>query len=107
VNIILGIWVLISPFVLSLILPRMIWNNVVIGIVVGILAIIRANARNHPGWSWLNVILGIWLIISPFVFGLVTGAGMWNNIVLGIIIAALALGNASARMSRRWIDSVS
>ena len=100
INILLGIWVLISPFVLTLALPRAIWNNVATGIVVGILAIIRLNAPRQPGWSWINVILGIWLIISPFVLGFAVGDGLWNNVILGIIIAAFALGNASTRVAR-------
>jgi hypothetical protein len=54
-----------------------------------ILALIRWS-MHQPGWSWLNVILGIWLVISPFVL-FVSGAAMWNNVILGIIIAASAL----------------
>lgn len=100
VNIILGIWVLISPFVLAFTFPRSIWNNVATGIVVGILAIIRLSTREQPGWSWVNVVLGIWLIISPFVLAFATGAALWNNVILGIIIAAIALSSASSRVPR-------
>jgi SPW repeat len=97
VNILLGIWVLISPFVLTLALPRAIWNNVVTGFVVGILAIIRVRVPNQTGWSWINALLGIWLIISPFVLGFASGAGLWNNVILGIIVAAFALSNTVSR----------
>jgi hypothetical protein len=100
VNILLGIWVLISPFVLTLALPRAIWNNVVTGIVVGILAIIRVSVPNQTGWSWINALLGIWLIISPFVLGFTSGAGLWNNVILGIIIAAFALSNTASRTAK-------
>jgi hypothetical protein len=100
INILLGIWVLISPFVLTFLSPRAIWNNVATGIVVGILAIIRLNTRNQPGWSWINVLLGIWLIISPFALAFAGGAALWNNVILGIIIGLIALGNASARATR-------
>jgi hypothetical protein len=96
INILLGIWVLISPFVLTFTSPSAIWNNVVAGIIVGILAIIRLSTHHQPGWSWINVLLGIWLIISPFVLAFATGAAMWNNVILGIIIGVLALSNAFA-----------
>jgi hypothetical protein len=94
-NILLAIWVIISPFVLQLSLLGALWNNVLTGIAIGILALIRTAAPRQPGWSWVNLILGIWLIISPFVLGFMAGAGIWNNVILGIIIALVALGNAS------------
>jgi hypothetical protein len=91
VNILLAIWVIISPFAFSIHSSRATWNNVVTGAVVGILALVRWRLH-QTGWSWLNLILGIWLVISPFVFFL-SAAAMWNNVILGIIIAALALTN--------------
>src|ERR1044072_7002158 len=100
VNILLGIWVLISPFVLTFALPRAIWNNVITGIVVGILALIRLSVPNQTGWSWINALLAIWLIISPFVLGFAHGNALWNNVILGIIVAAFALSNTASREER-------
>ncbi|HEY4258328.1 MAG TPA: SPW repeat protein [Candidatus Udaeobacter sp.] len=96
-NIVFGIGVIISPFVLGFHSPKAIWNNVITGVVVGVLALIRWSMR-QPGWSWLNLILGAWLVISPFVFFL-SGAAMWNNVILGIIIAASALTNTYSKVS--------
>jgi len=97
VNIVLGIWVIISPFLLAFHSSKAVWNNVITGAVVGILALIRWGMR-QPGWSWLNLILGAWLVISPFVLFL-SGAAMWNNVILGIIIAAFALTNTYSKVS--------
>ena len=98
INIALGIWVIISPFVVQFArLPAAMWNNVIDGIVILVLAIIRTSATRHPGWSWPNVILGIWMIISPFALGAMTTAILWNNILLGIMIALIAIGSASSR----------
>ena len=39
--------------------------------------------------KWLagtNAVLGLWLIAAPFVLG-VTGAGVWNAVVVGSLIA--------------------
>jgi hypothetical protein len=91
VNIVLGIWVVVSPFVLAIHSIKATWNNVATGAVIGILGLIRWSVH-RAGWSWLNLILGIWLVISPFVL-LVSGVAMWNNVVVGIIIAASALTN--------------
>jgi hypothetical protein len=98
INILLGIWVIISPFVLGFSqLPRVMWNNIATGIAVGILAIIRTGMRRQSGWSWVNVILGIWLIISPLVVAFITtDTALWNNVILGIIITIIA-----------WSESVS
>src|SRR5438552_15292951 len=90
-NVLLGIWVIISPFVLGVHTPKGIWNNVVVGALVGILAVIRWS-MHQQGWSWLNMILGIWLVISPFVLFL-SGAAVWDTAILVIIVAALALTN--------------
>ena len=74
------------------------WNNVIVGIVIAVLAIIRVSVPRQKGWSWVNVILGIWMIISPFALGAMTTAILWNNIILGIVIALIATGSVSSRM---------
>jgi len=56
------------------------------------------------GWGqrwpdWLNLILGAWLFISPWVLGLVSPAS-WNNWIVGIVVAILALWAAGQR--GRW-----
>jgi hypothetical protein len=65
--------------------------------VVGILALVRWG-MHQTGWSWLNLIPGIWLVISPFVLFL-SGPAMWNNVILGIIIAAFSLTNTYSKVS--------
>jgi SPW repeat len=97
VNILLGIWVLVSPFVLAFHSSKAVWSNVITGVIVGILALVRWS-MHQPGWSWLNLMLGIWLVVSPFVL-FASGAAMWNNVIVGIIIAALALTNTYSKAS--------
>jgi hypothetical protein len=95
INILLGIWMIISPFALGFAnVPRALWNNVVLGIVIGIVAIVRTSTTRQPGWSWLNTLLGIWVIISPLVLGFVLGNAIWNNVILGIIMTILAWSSA-------------
>ena len=96
INVLLGIWVVISPFVLGFALfPRAIWNNVLAGIIVAILALVRTGTPRQAGWSWANMILGIWLIISPFVLAFATTMAVWNNVILGIIILIVAWATAA------------
>ena len=97
VNALLGIWVIVAPFVLGPpLLSVAIWNNLATGAAVAILALIRTNMPRQSGWSWSNVILGIWLLISPFVLGFAAPRLLWNNIILGIIIALVGISNAWA-----------
>jgi hypothetical protein len=97
VNIVLGIWVIFSPFVLAMHSSKAMWNNVITGIVVCVFALIRWGTH-RPGLSWLNLILAIWIVISPFVL-LLNTAVMWNNVILGIIIAATALNHTYTKVS--------
>jgi hypothetical protein len=98
VNVLLGIWVIISPFLIQFSqLSAAMWNNVIVGIVVALFALIRTSMPRQSGWSWANVILGIWMIISPFVLGMMTRAILWNNITIGVIIALVAWVSASFR----------
>lgn len=98
INVLLGIWVIISPFLVQFArIPAAMWNNVIVGIVIAILALIRSSTPRQSGWSWANVILGIWMIISPFALGAMTTAILWNNIILGIVIAIVAAANGSMR----------
>lgn len=47
--------------------------------------------------SGLNVAAGIWLIVAPFVLGYSgTARALWNDIILGVIVLALAFWSATA-----------
>ena len=116
VNIVAGLWLIIAPFVLGYDEIRAaLWNDVVIGIIVAAFAVARvARPLMNPSLSWINAVLGLWLIVAPFVLGYgrvvevealaaegAVGAGqiaMWNDIIVGVII--LVLGAWSALSAR-------
>lgn len=42
--------------------------------------------------SWVNFVLGLWLIIAPFVLHYSTlSTAMWNSVLVGIVVAILAI----------------
>lgn len=42
--------------------------------------------------NWLLVIIGIWLVLSPFVFGYQAASlAFWNSLLAGLIIGGLGL----------------
>ncbi|HEY7166070.1 MAG TPA: SPW repeat protein [Candidatus Binatia bacterium] len=42
--------------------------------------------------SWINFILGLWLIVAPFALNFRTDTtAMWNSVVIGIVVAVLSI----------------
>jgi len=93
VNLIFGVWLFISPFTLGYqsVGGVAAWNSYILGVAVAVFAI-WALSQPRVWEEWVNLVLGIWLIISPFVLGF-TGdsAALWNNIILGILVGGDAL----------------
>jgi hypothetical protein len=45
---------------------------------------------------WLTGLIGIWLIVSPWVFNFASNTeALWNNVIFGIIILILAFWSGS------------
>ncbi len=46
--------------------------------------------------KWVNVILGLWIAVSPFV---ITAANTlkWSNVIFGIVVAVLAYMATTAK----------
>lgn len=92
VNVLLGAWIIISPFVLGFSNQTAItWNNVATGAAIFLLALSRSG-RNY-GASVLVVLLGIWMIVSPFVLRASGPIPIRENVILGILVAIIALTN--------------
>jgi hypothetical protein len=98
VNLALGIWLFVAPFVgLSMLDTTAAWNSYIFGAIIAVLA---ATALRQPQrWEeWTNLVIGLWLIVAPFVLGFGTQtAAMWNHVVVGIIVGGDALWAALAR----------
>ncbi len=94
-NIILGIWTLVSPAALGFSRsPNMLWNTIVVGIVVIVLAGIQVSTRRGAALGWINFLLGLWLIVTGFAFGMgmrMNPAFFWNQLIDGIVIAIVSI----------------
>ena len=94
-----SLWLIVSPFVLGFAGSTGMWDAVVVGVVVLVLAWIRyANPSGTAVLSWLVALLGVWLILSPYVFGMsgVTTL-LWDYFVTG---AAFIVFGAWAALTR-------
>ena len=97
VNLVLGLWLIVSPWALGLIGNRApTWNAWAIGLVIAAAAL--AALISFKVWEeWVEAALGAWLIVSPFLLGFsaLTHA-LWNQVVVGVVVAALAVWSALA-----------
>lgn len=100
-NVIAGIWLFLSAFAIYAHGP-MVANNIVFGLVVGVLALIRLSGAFDQSWlSWVNALCGVWVVISPWAI-MGTGANgptqamVINNCITGGFIVLLGCWSAIA-----------
>lgn len=96
-NVVAGIWLIAAPFVLGFQNVNVaMWNHVVVGAAIGIMALIRASDPDHRQTiSWINVVLGVWLIAAPFVLNYASvQSAMTNSIVMGVVVIVLGAFSA-------------
>lgn len=98
-NILAGIWLIISPFILSYQSTGNEWQQVVLGIIVSILGIVRMSAADVAWPSWVNALIGLWMIVAPWVIPNTSTAARWNQVILGIIIAVFAYSSGATTVS--------
>jgi len=93
--VLLGAWEVIAPFILGYSdVAGALWNAIILGIVLIILsgwAALSNQASIVKSLEWINVVLGVWLIIAPFIVSYTSvAAALWNDIGVGILVVVLA-----------------
>lgn len=88
----LGLWLFITPWVFTYPIPSpQAWNAYVAGAVIAILAAFEL----YKTYFWavvVNLLLGIWVAISPWVMKLASQRElMWNELIVGVAVIVLAL----------------
>lgn len=92
--ILLGLWLLASPYILGFAWhPEAWWNAVIIGLSLFILALLRFSApKRFKALHWTAVVIGGWIFISPFVADYIAlTAAFYNAMICGALILAVAL----------------
>lgn len=95
VQIILALWLVLSPFVLGYATEAALWNALLAGAAMIVLALLRARVRQAGPLWFLNLLPGAWLIMAPFLFEYPNGAMTWNSVIVGalaIVFAARSRG---------------
>lgn len=91
-QLILGVWLFFSPWILGYTeFGNAAGNAYIIGIAITVLGLAELY-RARPWEEWTNLILGVWLVISPWVLGFTDiNRATQNAVVVGIIMIILPL----------------
>lgn len=91
-NLVLGLWLVSSPWVLSYATETVpTWNAVIVGVIIAVAAT-AALVAFHTWEEWVNVALAVWLILSPLVLYYTSHATVfWNQLIVGALVGLLAL----------------
>ena len=97
VNLYLGIWVLVTPGLNGHRLSaKLAANDVIVGILIAFFAG-AALIVFRPWQESINMVLGAWLLVSPWVLGFqAVPSLMWGSVVIGVVVmfcSAVALAN--------------
>ena len=99
---VLAVWLFLSPWIFGFAaaapggeavaagFTTAAWNAWILGVVIAVLALWAAF--QFAEWhDWANGVLGIWLVVSPWILGFAAlTAALWNHVVVGLLIVALA-----------------
>jgi hypothetical protein len=96
-----GVWLFISPFTMDygVLTGVAAWNAYILGVAVFVVALVALFSPEK--WEeWVNLVLGFWLVISPFVLLVYANNGAtWNNVILGALIAGDAIWALADQMT--------
>ena len=88
-NLILGAFLVFSPWMLGFDAGMVSQNAYISGIVIAVLAI-AALAAFAVWEEWLNLIVGLWVLVSPWVLGFQGTTAMTVHVIIGAAVAILA-----------------
>ena len=88
-NLVLGAFLFFSPWMFGFDAGKPSGNAYISGIVIAVLAI-AALAAFAIWEEWLNLIVGLWTLVSPWVLGFQGTTAMTVHVLIGVAVAALA-----------------
>lgn len=91
VNLILAAFLFLTPWIFGFVSNHPAAPNAwVSAIVIGIVAI--AALTKFAEWEeWINLILGLWVLVSPWVLNFAAQTtARWPHVIVGLIVAVLA-----------------
>lgn len=90
-NLVLAICLFISPWIIGFAAETApAWNAWIVGVVLGVMAV--ATLAAFAEWEeWVSVVLGLWLIVSPWLLGFMANwHAMATHVILGVLVVAVS-----------------
>ncbi|WP_287371065.1 SPW repeat protein [Oceanithermus sp.] len=96
VNLVLGLWLVVSPWILAFSQnAAALWNALIVGAIFVVLSLL-ALSDAKPWEEWSELVVALWLLVSPWVLGYsALSAAMWNAVIVAVIVGVLAYTAAS------------
>lgn len=96
-NVALGLWMVMAPFVFGLGTAAT-YSAVIVGLIIASLGSYNFKRASDgdaasKGASWTNVFAGAWILTAPFALGAASSA-MANDLVVGSLVVVFAGYNA-------------
>jgi len=87
---VLGLWLIVSPFSLGYRSVPLIWSDIISGILVTVLAVIAFRTKRV--WpAWANAFVGLWLAFAPIAFRTPDAAAYANDTLIGMLVMTFAV----------------
>jgi hypothetical protein len=100
-NIILGLWLIASLWIVGYASTGVLWNNAIVGAVLIVTGWMRLSARPNAAMpSWASVVIGVWLIFAPSALELAPEEQRWSSIIVGILVVIFAITGGGTRATR-------
>src|ERR671919_438623 len=101
-NILFGAWLLLAPWLLAYAQDVIRWNDTITGAVLVVLATLPFIHPIGRFWiSWINALIGLWMIAAPFVLHCQHPTAQTNDITLGVAIFVAGAISGSVRSFHR------
>jgi hypothetical protein len=92
-NVVIGLWLMISPWAIGYRAGAAMTEEVIVGAIVVAVALWSLSVPvTMTAPSWINLMLGVWVLVAPWVMGyvrLATGSAT-NDVVMGIFVVLFA-----------------
>jgi hypothetical protein len=98
VNIMLGLWLIVSPWVFDYRGRSAALSSIAVGALIAILASIRrASLHDSAGLSGINLLLAFWTAAAPWIYEYASNTrALCNDVFVGMLVAVFAVCSAIA-----------
>jgi Na+/citrate or Na+/malate symporter len=97
----LGVWLILAGFIVKVANANR-FDDLIVGLAVVFFGMLLSRVREVRGW--LSYIFGAWMIVAAFIPAFLVGTGhVWNNVIVGILIAAAGFSALGGKLAKSTI----